>query len=168
MLTITTNSSNNNIYVPYVQYATKNNTFIDSVLHSVVTNRTHITYWCSPPYASNNGIPNQDLIGLSVALTDMYTKRVIATGIIEDVIIEKVEDVYNHPVYGGNWMLGLKPSYNIYDFLWEINSTLSGKTPYTKSSQLGGIYIRLTSLPVAKHQVKAGNKLGIKNIPYKA
>lgn len=142
------------------QFGTKNEKFINTLKSAAKNNQTHITYWCKPTNISLNSKPNINLIGENIDITDISNQKVIASGIIEDVVIDTIQDMYNSIKIGGNKNLGLPKTYNLDDWLWEIEDTLANK--YSKYDFIGGIHIRLKSLPIEKYEEVRGNQAGRK------
>lgn len=142
------------------QFGTKNEKFINTLKNAAKNNQTHITYWCKPTNISLNSKPNINLIGENIDITDISNQKVIASGIIEDVVIDTIQDMYNSIKIGGNKNLGLPKTYNLDDWLWEIEDTLANK--YSKYDFIGGIHIRLKSLPIEKYEEVRGNQAGRK------
>lgn len=147
-----------------VQLPTKNEKFINALKNASNNKQLYITYWCKPSTISKKNEPNTDLIEKEIDITNKEDKTVLATGVIEDVFIDTVYSSYNDSVIGGNKLLGLPSSYDLDDWIYEINQTLetSGSGPYDLNSSIGLVYIKLVCLPIDKKEEVRGNQSGRK------
>lgn len=145
-----------------LQFSTKNEKFIKALKLCPQNNQQYITYWCNSKNISINGKVDSSLIGTSVDLTEVGVNKVIATGVVEDIVIDRIDSIYKDIKFGGNNKLGLLAGYNLDDWIWEINDTFNSTNTYKADDKIGAIYIRLNSLPINQKNSVQGNQAGRK------
>lgn len=144
--------------VKFIQFDTTSEDYVRNSKIYLQNGNNTIIYWREPRCVSKKKIPACLLRPIDIT----HGEDIVYGGVVKNITIQSVENVFNNIAGGQAAMLGLPAGWDIDGFLYEIHKTLKNGTNYQKTSNIAAITIQVTGVG-GKRKVR-GNQRGRKII----